>query len=324
MTSSINPNNIDGTYPIAGQDNDSQGFRDNFTNIKNNLTFAATELSDLQTNAVLIAPLTSVGQTSVTNNMGQTPIVAAQLSQTTQTVYNLGTVNAGSNTIDWTNGAYQVLSTPGTGSGTITLTFNSTWPTVTGATLQAVMKLRVIVNSTSFTLAIDPKVNININSIQNAVNNIITFPATGIYEYEFSTYNTGANISIRDTLNNYDNVSSDFSIGGNLTTKGARIVGGYQLTAPAANAAVTIGNNVERLIITPTTISTPFGMVVTLPNANVDATTVSISSNVAIAGLQVNPNAGTVLLPSANIALSAGSASTFFFHATESKWYKIG
>ena len=31
MTSSINPNNIDGTYPIAGQDNDSQGFRDNFT-----------------------------------------------------------------------------------------------------------------------------------------------------------------------------------------------------------------------------------------------------------------------------------------------------
>ena len=27
MSSNINPNNIDTTYPVAGQDNDSQGFR---------------------------------------------------------------------------------------------------------------------------------------------------------------------------------------------------------------------------------------------------------------------------------------------------------
>ena len=49
MSSNINPNNIDTTYPVAGQDNDSQGFRDNFTNIKNNFTEAQTELNDLQT-----------------------------------------------------------------------------------------------------------------------------------------------------------------------------------------------------------------------------------------------------------------------------------
>ena len=30
----INVNNIDGSFPVAGQDNDTQGFRDNFTNIK--------------------------------------------------------------------------------------------------------------------------------------------------------------------------------------------------------------------------------------------------------------------------------------------------
>ena len=30
MASTINTANIDETYPIAGQDNDSQGFRDNF------------------------------------------------------------------------------------------------------------------------------------------------------------------------------------------------------------------------------------------------------------------------------------------------------
>ena len=47
MASNINSNNIDGTYPIAGQDNDSQGFRTNFTNIKNNLAYAKSEIDDL-------------------------------------------------------------------------------------------------------------------------------------------------------------------------------------------------------------------------------------------------------------------------------------
>jgi len=48
MASNINPNNINGNYPVAGQDNDSQGFRDNFTNISNNFSFAATEITGLQ------------------------------------------------------------------------------------------------------------------------------------------------------------------------------------------------------------------------------------------------------------------------------------
>lgn len=48
MASNINPFNIDVTYPIAGQDNDTQGFRDNFTNIKNNFTVAGSEISAIQ------------------------------------------------------------------------------------------------------------------------------------------------------------------------------------------------------------------------------------------------------------------------------------
>ena len=48
MASNINPYNIDHTYPIAGQDNDSQGFRDNFTNTKNNFIQAKTEIENLQ------------------------------------------------------------------------------------------------------------------------------------------------------------------------------------------------------------------------------------------------------------------------------------
>jgi len=50
MTSLINPNNIDITYPIAGQDNDTQGFRTNYQNIQNNFSVAASEISALQSN----------------------------------------------------------------------------------------------------------------------------------------------------------------------------------------------------------------------------------------------------------------------------------
>lgn len=54
MSSNINPNNINGNFPVAGQDNDSQGFRDNFTNILNNFTQAATEITTLQNSVTTI------------------------------------------------------------------------------------------------------------------------------------------------------------------------------------------------------------------------------------------------------------------------------
>ena len=57
MASSITTTNIDTTYPVAGQDNDSQGFRDNFTNIKTALDTASTEITDLESKAVLKAAL---------------------------------------------------------------------------------------------------------------------------------------------------------------------------------------------------------------------------------------------------------------------------
>jgi hypothetical protein len=50
MASEINYASIDETYPIAGKDNDSQGFRDNFGYIKNGLITASSEITDLQSN----------------------------------------------------------------------------------------------------------------------------------------------------------------------------------------------------------------------------------------------------------------------------------
>jgi hypothetical protein len=53
MSSNINTiaANIDATFPVAGQDNSSQGFRDNFSAIKLAFSTATTEITNLQLHA---------------------------------------------------------------------------------------------------------------------------------------------------------------------------------------------------------------------------------------------------------------------------------
>ena len=51
MTSNINFAAINENFPVAGQDNDTQTFRDNFDTIKTNFSSAKTEITDLQDNS---------------------------------------------------------------------------------------------------------------------------------------------------------------------------------------------------------------------------------------------------------------------------------
>jgi hypothetical protein len=51
VTSLINFAAINENFPVAGQDNDTQVFRDNFDTIKTNFSAAKTEITDLQDNA---------------------------------------------------------------------------------------------------------------------------------------------------------------------------------------------------------------------------------------------------------------------------------
>jgi hypothetical protein len=57
MASNIDPSNIDGTYPLEGVNNDSQGFRTNFTNTAANLTEAKTEIEELQSKSIIKSAL---------------------------------------------------------------------------------------------------------------------------------------------------------------------------------------------------------------------------------------------------------------------------
>ncbi len=191
--SSINPNNIDGTYPIAGQDNDSQGFRDNFTNIKNNLTFAQAELADLQLNAILKAPLGSAGQTSTSNSLNYELLAEAQLIRTVERTANI-VPSTGTPTISWADGNHQRLFLSGTN---LTLSFTG-WP---DSGLHTKLRLEVLVANPASTITLPSTITTGINKLANANVTTRTLSYTSldsgsIRVYEFSTFNSGANILV--------------------------------------------------------------------------------------------------------------------------------
>jgi hypothetical protein len=191
--SSINPNNIDGTYPIAGQDNDSQGFRDNFTNIKNNFTFSKTEIEDLQNNAIL---KTALAGTTLDNNLNNAQLYGAQIRKFTETYEDLGT-QVGSVPISWNDAHFQSLAI--TGNTTISL---SGWPT---SQFWTYLVLDVRPSFDNIGLTLPATVSVNASNIQGFSGNTITLPTGNVtYRFEFSTYNGGANVAIRDLFRNYD------------------------------------------------------------------------------------------------------------------------
>lgn len=192
MTSQINPNDIDGAYPVAGQDNDSQGFRDNFTNTATNFQYAADEITDLQNNVVLKAALTG---TTLDNNLNGQPLYNFEASQVSGTALLIGTTS-GTVTLDWDSGSYQTLTT----SGSVTLGFTN-FP---AAGVAASIVLQITVASTAHTLTLPAAVSIGTSNLQGYASNIITFNKTGTYTFEFSTVTGGSTVTIIDLNRNRD------------------------------------------------------------------------------------------------------------------------
>lgn len=106
--SNINLNNIDVTFPIAGQDNPSKGFRDNWSAIKSALDVAKSELTVLQDRSVLARSI--LNNTVVENNLGGSSIINGNFKQF-YSVSNTATQPANTSTIeiDITNGEIQEI-----------------------------------------------------------------------------------------------------------------------------------------------------------------------------------------------------------------------
>ena len=95
--STVEFQNIDEEFPIAGQDNDSQGFRDNFAIIKEGLQNSSDELTEL---------LTYAARKDQANDFNGETLQNASLLNISEDAYNTDTLQTDTN-IEWTDGLYQ-------------------------------------------------------------------------------------------------------------------------------------------------------------------------------------------------------------------------
>jgi len=126
--SNINTNGINVNYPVPGENNSTQGFRDNFASIRNNLNTASTEITDLQNKVVVKSALNGF---SINNDMANTLISNASTRSFRATTYNLGSALSGTVLIDVSQADVQY----GSVSGNLTLQFKSWAPVNTESTL---------------------------------------------------------------------------------------------------------------------------------------------------------------------------------------------
>jgi hypothetical protein len=198
MASNINPNNIDGTYPVAGQDNDSQGFRTNFTNIKNNFIYSKTELEDLQAKVVLKSALTG---TNVDNNMAGTVFRSAEIKDLRETRVALGTTS-GTVTLDHTAAHYYTVTT----NGSISLSFVG----LPSSGKLGRIRLEVNIGDVLDTLTLPANVTYGLQGIAGFDGvDTIQFYTTGTYIFEFISEDGGTNIHIQDLSRARDYFHSD-------------------------------------------------------------------------------------------------------------------
>ena len=113
MASNIDDVSINSAYPVAGQDNDSQGFRDNFGTIKSNFVASKAEIEALQDNTA---------KKNEANNFLGNNISNANLVDVSEELNAGGTVQASQN-IDFQFGPVQTFII----SGDVTLTTTG-WP----------------------------------------------------------------------------------------------------------------------------------------------------------------------------------------------------
>lgn len=206
MASNINPNNINGTYPVAGQDNDSQGFRDNFTNIRTNLNYAKVELEDLQSKVVLKSPLTGG---TVANNFRGTLMTGARTLGFTEVLVNHGTQplvtgSLGTLELSFDAGAVHMVKTNGP------IAFVLQWSSVSLITGSVYASMRVIVEVVGDTHSVLFPSSVTLGNANAGLVSqnpgdpaLLFFPgasALGTYMFELSTVDAGANVIIRKIL----------------------------------------------------------------------------------------------------------------------------
>jgi hypothetical protein len=299
MTSQINPQDINGNYPVAGQPNNTKGFRDNFTNTKTNFEYAANEITELQNKAVLKEALTGG---TLDNNMNDALIYAAKIQDFSATSVQIATTS-GLVSINYTAGHYQRVST----TGSIQLGF-SNWPANNSA---GWVRVAINITNVAHTVTLPAEVTVGTTGIQGLAGSVITFAATGTYTFEFVSYDSGTTITIQDLsrpLNRYTNgVTSNSATAGIGYATGA---GGTvtQLTSKATG--VTLNRVSGQITMNNASLAAAAEVSFTFTNSTIAATDVVVTaiSSGATAGAY-NTHVDAISAGSCRISITNFSAS---------------
>ena len=289
MTSQINPNTIDSAYPVAGQDNSTQGFRDNFSFIKQNLSYAASEISALQANTAVV---------NDTNYFNNNILYGARFQDFAQIRQAAGNVSGSAN-ISYATGHYQTMTL----NGNTNLYLND-FPS--GAT-NGFMTVAVTVPNVAYSLTLPTEVGAgssaaSLNGIQGISGRTITFNQTGTYEFDFNSNDGGASIFVSERTRPRNQFMNPLQLRGSedLAPSAAanlRLTTSYLSTAGAETATLAAGTDGQIKVLAMAADSGD--MVITVTNA----------------GWKTS-GTGTITFN------DIGDAVTLLY--TNSKWYCIG
>lgn len=324
MTSQINTNGINANYPVPGKNNSSQGFRDNFAQIRGQFNTAATEITDLQNKAVLKAALNG---STLNNDMGNALISNAATSGFRATSYNLGNALAGTVLVDVNRADVQF----GAITEDVVLQFGGWAPTNTQSNV--VLRLTYANTDASIMLpesCVQSNNNFGVTLLENYANvggiaTLTCIPDADIIEYRFSSLDCGNTVTVEPINRPYQStqvvtrnvpptgvpgdVSGDIAVGQTLS----------QISITSTNAAdyLTTGNTSQLypdlpIVFTGTSMEANLTVGTTYYVRNVvSTTTFTVSTtvgngNVNLAG-NASPTSAMYGNPASYVYVSTGS-----------------
>ena len=305
--SNINTNPINVNYPVPGVNNNSQGFRDNFTSIVTNLNTAGTEITDLQNNAVVKNALTN---TTVNNDMANTLISNASTRGFRATTYNLGNALSGTVLVNVSLGDVQY----GTVAGNTTINFGSWAPTGTQSNVTLQLSVSNANAFISFSGNVQNGNNFGSSTLENVstIGNLVTVNApNGVTQlnYLISSVDCGNTLSIspvnrpRQSTQIQQRLISPKGFQGDVNGDVAVGPSFDQLnitnTTTTSNIFTTTGNTVQLytdlpIVFTGTTFGGPTAGQTYYVRNVVSSNTFTVSSTLGGANLSLSTTSGTM------------------------------
>jgi hypothetical protein len=258
MTSQINPNNINGEYPVAGQDNNTQGFRDNFQNIKVNFQYAETEITNLQASSI------SKVSTSV-NEFNDSVIYGARLQNAGYIQVNRGNVAPTAN-INYAAGSFQTIT------ANANTTLNFTGLPAAGNTAVITLAINAVAANTTanpFSLSI-PNVNTSSSGIIGFSSGNLNFPRTnsvvaGTHTYQFVTDDNGSSFTVTPLATRAFPLNSSSEDVANVGVVNLGVSDSYFSTTATETATLPAGVNGQVKVLAM--VARVGNMVITVTNA---------------------------------------------------------